>query len=1093
MKDILTLQRVRDSVVSCVYHIKWFGKASAFLITLVAWYYPVVASKTNPETPLTIIILDGAIRGKITDTKGEVLPGVTVLISGTSKGATSDETGSFILPDVAPGSYRLRISSIGFQTVTKDVNLKNGDGIQLNIVMQEENATLNEVVVTGYSKQSRRDVTGAVSTISSDVIAKTPVTDISSVLQGRVAGLTVDGQGGPGNQQVVRVRGFGTLGDNDPLYVIDGVQTKGGLNLINQNDIETITVLKDAASAALYGARGGNGVIVITTKRGKNGAPRLEYDTYVGMETPRKLPSMISPQNYADALWKSYSNSTPAQNPTSSLYGKGTSPVLPDFIVERSAGPVNLGVATGDPAADASLYNLQNYRILKANKEGTNWFKEIFKPALTQSHQLTLSGATEKSNYAVSFNYLNNKGTMLNTYFNRYSIRTNTEFRIKPWLRVGENLQFSYSNGNSVNGHSDQNVVANLYGTSPLLPVYDIAGNYAGTNMAPELGGSNPVFSRAASLNNKGYSARLLGSAYGEVEPVPGLILQSKITIDYLPYQYRSFSEIYPQEPYSSPVTNFSESAGYSMEWRSTNKISYDFVIKNLHKISAFIGYEASEYNARSLGGSNDSLFFNQPGFQVLGTGRIRNMLLSGSVGKTRYISQFGNINYAYGDRYLASFTIRRDGSSRFGPLSRFGVFPSATVGWRVSKESFMSGVTWVNDLKLRAAVGRSGNDAIPQGVTVNQYYTNPSYTYYDLGGTNNSAMAGFALTQIGNAALHWEINKTTNLGFDAVLLNNRVTTSFSWFRRVTDGLLYQPPVTSLQGDAGAPYQNVMNFTNKGIELELGYNGPATDKIQYNMNFNLATYRNNVTYIDGDPNTFILGGLYARQTNLSRSEVGSPISSFYGYVHEGTFQNAEEVKAHAKQAGITEQNGVGHFKFADLNNDGVVDEKDRTYIGSPHPKFSYGYNLNLTYKRLDLGIFLQGVYGNKIFNYWRTASVWPGKWGKGALDTWSTENTGAKLPIYTRTLVPDDRPSTFFIEDGSYLRLKNIQLGYTLPAIKGITKLRVYAQVYNILTFTKYSGMDPEVSTGSAGNIGIDFGGYYPVSKKFLFGINLTL
>jgi TonB-linked SusC/RagA family outer membrane protein len=763
-------------IALCAHQWQWHVRFGFLLLIFVCAYTNKIMANSPASSIIskTGLVQDGTIKGRVTDEKGDMLPGATVLVVGTTKGTTSDGEGNFTLSSVNPGSYKLRISTIGFESATVDAIVKDGQTLEVSVRLKEENKTLSEVIVTGYSKQSKRDVTGAVSTISPDVIAKTPVTDISAVLQGRVAGLTVDGQGGPGNQQVVRVRGFGTLGDNDPLYVIDGVQTKGGLNLINQNDIETITVLKDAASAALYGARGGNGVIVITTKRGKNGAPRLEYDSYVGVETPRNLPKMISPQQYADALWGSYKNSTPSQTPTSSLYGKGSSPVLPDYVVESPTKPVNFGLATGDPAADASLYNLQTYRILKTNKTGTDWFNEVFKPAFTQSHQLTLSGATEKSNYALSFNYLNNNGTLLNTYFKRYSIRTNTEFRVKPWLRVGENLQFSYSTGNSVSGHGDQNVVANLYGTSPLLPVRDIAGNYAGTNLAPELGGTNPVFSRANSVNSKGYSARLLGSAFAEFEPITGLIFQSRITLDYLPYQYRSFGGVYPQEPFSNPVTTFSESGGYSIEWRSTNKVSYDFIIKDVHKFSAFAGYEASQYNARSLGGSNDSLFYNQEGFQVLGTGRVRNQMLSGSVGQTTYISQFGNINYAYDDRYLASFTIRRDGSSRFGPLSRFGVFPSATVGWRISKENFMSSLIWINDLKLRAAVGRSGNDAIPQGVMVNQYYTNPGYTYYDLSGANNSAMAGFALTQIGNPTLHWEINKTTNLGFDAVLFNNR-------------------------------------------------------------------------------------------------------------------------------------------------------------------------------------------------------------------------------------------------------------------------------------------------------------------------------
>ena len=1026
------------------------------------------------------------ITGTVKDAKGVPLAAATILLKGSSAGTSTGADGKYSI-SVPNGKGTLVFSFTGYQLKEVPIN----DLKIIDAVLAQEDNTLNQVIVTGYTKQSKRDVTGAVSTISADVIAQSPVTDVTSILQGRVAGVTVDGQGGPGNEQTVRIRGIGTLGDNDPLYVIDGVQTKGGLNLVNQNDIETITVLKDAASCALYGARGGNGVIVITTKRGKTGAPRLEYNSYIGYEGQRKFPNIVTPQQYADAYWGYLKNS--GLPLTSSLYGNGSNPVLPDYIVEKGS-PSNYGVMEGNPDADPLLYNLSNYRILKANKSGTKWFDEVFAPALTQSHQLALSGATDKSNYALTFNYTDDKGTLLNSYFKRYSIRVNTEFKIKPWLRIGENMQFAYSQGNSVNDKSDQNVIAALYNTSPLLPVYDIAGNLSGTKNAPDLGGGNPYTSRVNSNNYKGYNARMLGAAYLEVEPIKGLTLQTKIAVDYIPYQNRYFQDTLPQEPIAAVQNQFGEYSGYYLEYRTTNKIAYDINIKNDHKISAFVAYEASKSESRNLGGYNYGLFSSLEGFQYFGTGDPQTLQVSGGGDKATYVSLFGNINYGFKDRYLASFTIRRDGSSKFGPESKYGTFPSATVGWRVSSEKFMDKIAWINDLKLRVAVGTSGNDgSLPTGATINQYYTNPSYTYYDLGGTNNTTFQGFSLFSIGNPFLQWEVNKTTNIGFDASLFKSSVSISFNWFKRVTDKLLYQPPVTVLSGDAFAPYKNVMNFTNKGIELELGYTSPKGTELRYDANFNIATYRNNVDYIDGDSATFILGGLYARQTPLSRSIVGKPISQFYGYVQEGIFQSAEEVTKHATQQGITAENGAGHFKFKDLNNDGKIDDKDRTYIGSPHPKFSYGFNLNLYYKNFDLGIFLQGVSGNKIFNYWRAFTEWPGKLGTGSLDTWSPTNTTAKLPIWSSTSVPDNAPSTFFIEDGSYMRVKTLQLGYTFPAIKGISKLRVYLQTYNLLTITNYSGLDPEVNNGAAQDVGIDYGGSYPISNKFLFGVNIGL
>lgn len=1028
--------------------------------------------------------VDGTIRGKITDEKNDPVAGASIVIAQLGKGAAANSAGDFTLNDIRPGTYKIEISALGFQPVAQNITVADGQTVQLDLQLKPSVNAMNEVVVTGYTKQSKRDVTGAVSTVSADAISRSPVTDVTSVLQGRVAGVTVDGQGGPGNEQVIRIRGIGTLGDNDPLYVIDGVQTKGGLTLVNPNDIESMTVLKDAASAALYGARASNGVIVITTKRGKSGAPRLEYNAYVGYEIPRKYPDIMKPQQYADALWAYYANS--GQSQSNPLFGSGTSPVLPDYLISKKASPTFLGVGANDPAANPSLYNFSSYRIMQANKQGTDWFDESFEKALSQSHQLAVSGANDKSNYAVTFNYLDNKGILLNSFFKRYSIRANTEFKVTPWLRFGENLQFAYTQGNTVSDHTDQNIFANLYRTSPLLPVYDIAGNYSGTNGGTGLNlGDNPVIGLEGSKNSKGYTARMLGSAYAEVEPIKNLVFQSKIAIDYLPYQNRFFQDTLPQV--SFPVTSykFSEFSGHSLEWRTTNKLSYSIIVNQIHKLNAFVAYEASQYTYRGLGASSDSMLYNLPGFQVVSNRTGIRWQTDGSIDKITYISQVGNLNYSLLDRYLASFTIRRDGTSKFTKLKRYGVFPSGSVGWRVSSEKFMDNVKWINDLKLRGSYGVTGNEAIPAGQTVNQYYTDPGYTYYDLGGVNSSANLGFALTQIGNPFLQWEENHTINIGLDAALFNNKITVSFNWFNRETEKLLYSPPVTALQGDAGAPVQNIMNFTNKGIEIELGYYGKSGKNFSYDVNFNLATYRNNVTYIDGRPETFIPGGLYARAIPLTRSTVGMPVSSFYGFVYDGMIQSGDS---------------AGHFRFKDLSGpdgkpDGKVDDDhDRTFIGSPHPKFTYGLTINLVYKNFDFNMFLQGVSGNKILNYWRAYTEWPGQYTVKSLDTWSPSNTDAKLPIYDgKTTFKDDRPSTFFVENGSYLRLKSLQLGYTMPKLKGINRLRVYLQAWNIATFTKYTGMDPEVNTGAPGSAGIDFGGNYPISMKLLFGVNLGL
>ena len=1029
------------------------------------------------------------------------MPGVSIAEKGTSSGTVTDGDGNYTIS--VSNDATLVFSFIGYQTQEAPV----GGRTIIDITLVQDVTLLTEVVVVGYSTQSKRDLTGAVSTVSSDIIQKTPVQDVGSALQGRVAGVSVDEQGGPGSTGVVRIRGFGTLGNNDPLYVIDGVQMRGSgnLNLINPNNIETITVLKDPSTTSIYGAQGSNGVIVITTKTGKKGAPKLEYNTYMGSERPIKRPDMLNPQQYADAYWGYLANSGLPQD--NLFYGSASAPLLADYIIETQSGNP-LVVQEGDPAADPALYNLNTYRILKTNKEGTDWFGELLKPAFTQSHQLSLSGATDQSNFALTFNYADNKGILLGTFFKRYSVRANTDFKIKPWLRIGENLEFSYSEGGGLSNHDPNNVMADLYQRSPFLPVYDIAGNYSGPKGIPDglafhPGGNNPVMGqKEGNKNSKGFNSGIIGSAFIETEPVKGLVFQSKIGIQLYPYQYRYFYDTYPQNVFSSAYNSFTEGGGYSFDWRWTNKLSYDVEINEIHKISAFVAYESRRFVSRYNGATTPNLPYTTGSYRYLSNGvplpaQNLNNMVSGGGDLATGLSMFGNVNYSLLDRYLLSVVVRRDGSSKFGALNQYGTFPSVSVGWRISGEPFMTNTNWVNDLKLRAAIGSNGNDAIPSGLTVNQYSLDTYTGSYDLGGTNNSALTGLGLYQVGNPYLKWEFNNTTNIGLDATLFNNSFTVSFNWFDRTTKDLLYVPPATGLQGDALAPYQNVMKFSNKGVEWELGYTGTEKGNFRYDMNLNVSTYRNEVLYISPDPAAFISGNNYfPTHYSMNRSEVGKPVASFFGYVADGIFQSAEEVAAHATQTGIDKtkpETGLGHFRFTDINEDGIINEADRTFIGSPHPKFTFGYNINLFYKQFDLGIFIEGVSGNKIFNYWRAFTQWPGALGAGSDDTWTPENTDAKLPIWEAGGATDNVPSSFFIEDGSYVRLKNVQLGYTLSKIKAFSKFRVYVQAYNLATITGYNGIDPQISTGNPGSVGVDYGGNYPISMKLLFGLNIGL
>lgn len=1086
-------------------------------------FQPDEARANPPADPGTVAAApdEGTIRGTVTNSKGEPVAAASIVLVTTDRsvapgGVAADAAGHFILTGVKPGKYLIRVSAVGFQPDTRAITVRTGQATEVTVQLKEESGNLNEVVVTGYSRQSKRDVTGAASTVSADVVAATPVTSVEGVLEGRVSGVTVDGQGGPGAGETIRIRGVGTLLNNDPLYVIDGVQIKLGTsngsqnisNLLDPGEIENITVLKDPSMTALYGAEGSNGVIVITTKTGRQGAPRLEYNAYYGVQTPKGLPSDITPQQQANALYASYQAAGTAF-PFGNFYNvSGGSPVLPAYIIEDATTAGNVGVAAGDPAANASLYNYQNYRIARANQAGTNWWKALFKSALTQNHQLSLSGATEYSNYAIGLGYMDDQGTLLNSYFKRLSLRVNTQFKIKPWLRVGENVEMSYTTSNTT-GRTPTGDIAAMYILSPLLPKYDIAGNPAGTNKALVLGNTgNPYTDRVNSLGDKNYNESILGTAYIEVDPWRGFTYTNQIGFQFFPNESHGYSPQEYQEPIPGTTNLFSEGGAYTTDWRWLNKLSYTHTFANIHRVTAFVGYEASQFAERSYGGTTGNIGFPSTNTEYLSNGNsgagtpfVPTVYGGGAAYTTT--SVFGNVTYSLMDRYLLTGTFRRDGSSDFGPSNRHGNFGAGSIGWRMTSEKFMQGIRWINDLKPRVSFGAVGNDDA-QTVSYLAVISSGPFGAYDLGGTNTSSMAGYYPYQLGNQKLHWESNVTTNAGFDATLFNNHLTTSFNWFNRTTKGLIYAPPSSGTAGSALPAFENVMKFSNKGVELELGYTGRVSRDLKFDVNLNFSTYRNRVNYIDGIDSTFIQGGEFGSNNSiyLTRSIVGRPVSSFYGYVYNGLYQSTDDVSHSPDESnfGVTAANGAGHIKYKDLNGDGVIDAKDQTYLGDATPKFSYGFNLNLYYKHFDVGILLQGVYGNKIFNYGRTLSQFPNAAATGqsgltpaALDTWTPSNPNARLPIFSQDGVYDLSPSSEFIESGSYMRIKTLQLGYTIPGLKGVRKLRIYAQAYNLLTITKYSGMDPEVNDGSPSNLGIDYGTAYPMSKKYLIGINLGL
>jgi len=812
-----------------------------------------------------LVSAQSQVSGIVKDETGTPMPSVIIQIKGKSASTTTDVNGKFIIN--AAKSDILEFRFVGYQPREIPV----GDKSTINISLEPDNKSLSEVIVTGYSKQSKHDVTGAASTISASIIQQAPVTTVEQAIQGRVAGVTVDGQGGPGNAQTIRIRGIGTLGNNDPLYVIDGVQVRVGTaggsqnisNLLNPNDIESLTILKDPSLTTLYGANGRNGVIVITTKTGKMGAPRLDYNGYVGVENPRNLPKTITPQQQADALYGSYINAGMAvPGSFTSLFGTGTTPVLPDYIIETGSG--NIGVMAGDPRANPSLYNQNSYRILQANKAGTNWWSAMFKSAMTQNHNLSLSGATDKSNYAITFGYLNDQGTLLNSYFERYSLRANTSFQVKPWLKVGENFEFSYTSQNTEN-RGATNDISELYILSPILPKYDISGNPAGTNGLSTLGlTGNPYTARVNSLADKNYNQSVVGTAYADATIIKGLTYTNQIGFQFFPNEFHAYSPVQPQEPIPGTTNLFTEGGSYSTDWRWLNKLAYTTTINGIHNISAFAGYEMQEFAFRSYGAGTGNIGYPSSNTEYLGNGNTGTdaaylNTVSGTGNKTTSLSYFANVTYSLLDKYLFTASGRRDGTSIVA--DHYGSFGAVSAGWRISKEDFLKDVSWLNDLKLRASYGGSGNNA---SLSAGQYLTTLSggnFGNYDLGGTNTTSMSGYYTYQLGNPYLHWETNVTTNLGFDASLFHNSLSIAFSWYDKQTKGLIFAPPSSGTEGSALSPYLNTMDFSNKGLELELSYNSHIGE-VKYDMGFNITTDKNRVNYINGIQGTFFQGGQY---------------------------------------------------------------------------------------------------------------------------------------------------------------------------------------------------------------------------------------
>lgn len=977
------------------------------------------------------------ISGTVLDVKGEPVLGAAVTVKGTKIATITDVNGKFSLNAGNLNSPTLTISCVGF-TVQEisPVNLSN-----VQVVLQESTEQLNEVVVVGYGTQRKKDLTGSVAVISSDEIASLPVPSISDAMQGRAAGVQVISSGQPGADATFRVRGSGTINDNNPLLVIDGVPVSGGLNQLNMNDVESLQVLKDASATAIYGSQGANGVVIVTTKRGKgnkNGVSHLNFNYSYGVQKATGTIEMLNASQFAQL-----------HNEMMTAAGKLTNPAY--------ANPQSLGV-------------------------GTDWLGAFFRTAPMQNYSLSYSNGSEKSNVYVSGNFLNQEGIIVNTGFKRFTFQINSDTKVLDFLRFGNNLTLNHD----IKSSGDYNI-KNAMLALPTQPLFRDNEIYSGPVAQPEFDGDivNPVgLAKMVDKSTKGYN--LMGAVYGEADLYKGLKFKSTLGLQLNLWDSRTWAPKYAWDTSVNENSYLWQQANKNITWLWDNYFTYDQSF-DLHRISLMAGTSAQENRNNYMGASVQK--FASDLTRQLDNGTAQ-QTVKGNTSSNSLFSLMGRVNYNYADKYYITATLRRDGSSRFGEKNKYGLFPSASLAWRISQENFFKLVKFVDDLKLRIGYGVTGNQNIG-----NYSFSSSLNTYvYNF---NNVVVPAVIPAVMPNPAIQWEQQKQTNAGFDASLFGQRVNIIFDAYIKKTDKMLVPMavPVTTGYSDIYVPSVNAGKMENKGVELTVSTKN-LTQAFKWNTDFNISFNHNKVVSIN-DTVPMPTGSI-GLNYNLALIKAGLPINEFYGFVTDGIFQTPAEVNNHAVQvAGADPYNrtSTGDIRFKDLNNDGVINDKDRTYLGSPSPTVIYSMNNSFAFKNFDLSIFLQGVAGNKIFNanrLWSEAMAVAQNQTVATLNRWTGEGTSNSMP---RAVFNDPnkntRQSDRYIESGAYLRLKNITFGYTLPAqISQKVKLsnaRVYFSAQNVLTFTKYTGFDPEVGVNGIDN------NVYPVNRTFTFGINLGI
>ncbi len=995
---------------------------------------------TCAQVTATGVVVDAAT--------GEPIIGASVLEVGTSNGTITDFDGNFTL-NVFDGA-QLNISYVGYKPKTLAA------AADMQIRLAEDTEVLEEVVVTGYTTQRKADLTGAVSAISAKDLEKQQENNPMKALQGKVPGMNITADGSPSGAATIRIRGVGTLNDNDPLYIIDGVPTKSGMHELNPNDIESIQVLKDAASASIYGSRAANGVIVITTKKGAEGKLSVSLDASVAVQSYTNRMHVLDAKQFGQVMWQAYVNDN--MNPNTNALGYHY-----NWGYDANGNPILNGITMNKYLDEAGTVPAAN----------TDWYAETTRPGVIQNYNVSVSHGGQKGSSFFSLGYYKNEGVIKTSDFDRFSARINTDYKIiGDYVTIGENFTLNRTSEVAAPGGFLQNVLQ----FNPSLPVYTTEGEFAGP-----VGGypdrQNPVARLERNKDNRYTYWRMFGNAFINIAPYKGLNIRTTAGIDYSQKKQRIFTYPVTEGTVANPTNGVEAKQEHWMKWMWNAVITYNLEIGK-HRADFLLGTELNRQIDEYFSGYKEDYIVLTPDYMWPDAG-VGKAQAYGSGGSYSLISFFGKANYTYDNRYLFSLTVRHDGSSRFGKNNRFATFPSVSVGWRISQEKWMSGASsWLDDLKIRASWGQTGNQDISSTARYTIYVSNygvnesggQSYgTSYDITGSNGGSTlpSGFKRNQIGNDDIKWETTTQTNAGLDFSFFKQTFYGSFDWFYKQTKDILVLMDGIGAMGEGSVQWVNAGAMDNMGVELSLGYRNQTPGGFKYDISANISSYKNTVTKL---PETIAAKGTFGG--NGVKSVVGHAMGSQVGYIADGIFKSQEEVDNHAVQEGA----GVGRIRYRDLNGDGFITEADQDWIYSPVPAVMFGANFYFEYKGFDLTVFFQGVGGVQVItDLKKETDIWAGlnigflNKGTRLLDAWSPTNPNSNIPALSLSDNNNEkRVSTYWVEDGSFLKLRNIQLGYNLPKLAcekmKMQNWRWFLSAQNVFTIhsKNFTGVDPE-------------------------------